>query len=158
MLRSTAGTSRAWPFLAVGTACVVAGGLVAAVTATAPSELGAWAAAYLVLVGGVAQVGLGLGQAALAAREPSTGLVATECALWNAGNTAVLLGTIFAVPLLVDAGGALLVATLVLLLRGVHGRDGPARNDRDRRWIRYGFRILVLILAVSIPIGLALAA
>jgi len=38
------------PFGIVGVVCVVAGGLVAAATAPAPTEHGGWAAAYLVLV------------------------------------------------------------------------------------------------------------
>lgn len=46
----------ALPFLAIGTACVIAGGFVAAVTAHAPAEHASWAAAYLVLVAGVAQM------------------------------------------------------------------------------------------------------
>src|SRR5579875_3107512 len=98
------------PFAAFGTACVIAGGLVAAATAPAPSGHGSWAAAYLVLVGGVAQVALGAGQALLAPRSPSRRLVAAEFAGWNAGNAAVLAGTLAGVTPLVDAGGALLVA------------------------------------------------
>src|SRR5664280_344044 len=46
--------SAALPFAAVGAACIVAGGLVAAVSAPAPSEHASWAAAYLVLVVGAA--------------------------------------------------------------------------------------------------------
>src|SRR5664280_2796146 len=63
--------SAALPFAAVGAACIVAGGLVAAVSAPAPSEHASWAAAYLVLVVGVAQAALGVGQALLALRVPS---------------------------------------------------------------------------------------
>ena len=49
------------PFVAIGVLCVIAGGLTAGVTAPAASERSSWASAYLVLVAGVAQVGLGLG-------------------------------------------------------------------------------------------------
>lgn len=56
----------ALPFAIVGTACVIAGGLVAAATAPAPSEHGSWAAAYLVLVAGMAQVALAMEQGMLA--------------------------------------------------------------------------------------------
>ena len=38
------------PFGIAGVACIVAGGLVAAVTAPAATEHASWAAAYLVLV------------------------------------------------------------------------------------------------------------
>ncbi|HEY5019315.1 MAG TPA: hypothetical protein VII59_21295, partial [Streptosporangiaceae bacterium] len=86
--------SAASPFVAMGTACVVAGGLVAAAVAMAPSELGSWAAAYLVLVGGVAQVALGAGLALLAPRPPGRRAVIAGLAGWNAGNGAVLAGTL----------------------------------------------------------------
>lgn len=85
--------SAALPFVVLGAACVVAGGLVAAAVAMAPSQLGSWAAAYLVLVGGVAQVALGAGQALLASRPPGRRAVAAGVAGWNAGNGAVLAGT-----------------------------------------------------------------
>ncbi len=61
---------RSAPAAAVGAASVVVGGLVAAVTATAPSEHGAWLAAYLVLGCGVAQIALAAGQALLATGSP----------------------------------------------------------------------------------------
>jgi hypothetical protein len=82
------------PFGIVGVICVVAGGLVAAVTAPAATEHGGRAAAYLVLVAGVAQVGLGFGQALLAPGPLSARLVAIEVAVWNLGNAAVLAGTL----------------------------------------------------------------
>jgi hypothetical protein len=44
--------SAALPFVALGAVCVVAGGLVSAASAFAPSEHAAWAAAYLVLLAG----------------------------------------------------------------------------------------------------------
>ena len=50
------------------------GGCVAAASSVAPSETASWAAAYLVLVGGVAQVFLGLGQVLVA--RPSASLAA----------------------------------------------------------------------------------
>ena len=53
-------------FGAVALLCVVAGGLVAAVTGPLRLEHGSWAAAYLVLVGGVAQGALGIAQYFLA--------------------------------------------------------------------------------------------
>ncbi len=56
----------ALPFGAAGAVCVVAGGLVSAAIAPALSELGSWAVAYLVLVGGAAQAAVGTGHALLA--------------------------------------------------------------------------------------------
>jgi hypothetical protein len=134
---------------------VTAGGVLAAVTAPAPSEHTTWAAAYLVLVGGVAQAGLGLGQAMFATRGTSSRLIAAEVAGWNLGNAAVLAGTLLDLTVLVDFGGVLLVVTLGLLARGLRGGVSPA--DRAGRWLLRGYRLLVLILLISIPVGLVLA-
>lgn len=143
------------PFTAVGVACVLAGGLVAAATSPAPTEHTSWAAAYLVLVGGVAQVGLGLGQAMFTART-STPVITLQTTGWNLGNAAVLTGTLLGDTAWVDLGGALLLVTLGLLsrslistrVREVHGVG---------RWCLHGYRLLVLTLLVSIPVGLLLA-
>ncbi len=144
------------PFAVIGTGCVVAGGLVSAATAPTPTVHAAWAVAYVVLVAGVAQVALGFGQAVLAPQVPSRRRVAAELAGWNGGNAAVLVGTLTGVTPLVDSGGVVLVVTLVSLVVAVRGAD-----RRDGRpwgpWPLYGFRLLVLVLLVSIPIGLLLA-
>lgn len=141
----------ALPFAAVGGACVIAGGLVAAATAPAPSEHGTWASAYLVLVAGVAQLALGVGQALLAPSPPSRHVVVVECTVWNAGNTAVLAGTLLSLVPLVDAGGVLLVLALSLLTLEVRGAG------RRGGWGLRLYRLLVAVVLVSIPIGLLLA-
>jgi hypothetical protein len=146
---------RAAPAAAVGAASVVVGGLVAAVTATAPSEHGAWLAAYLVLVGGVAQIALAVGQALLATGSPSPRTLAVEITAWNLGNVAVVVGTLTGHPTLVGLGGALLVLALALLGTGV--RRAGHRGDRLRWWALLAFRLLLLTLLVSIPVGLWLA-
>lgn len=146
-----AGLRRALPFAVVGTACVIAGGLVAAATAPAPSEHGSWAAAYLVLVAGVTQVALGVGQALLAHVPPPLRVVLGEFVAWNAGNAAVLAGTLAGVVPVVDAGGILLVVALVLWASGVRGA-GP-----HSRWGLRLYRMLVGLMLVSIPVGLFLA-
>jgi hypothetical protein len=141
----------ALPFVVLGSACIVAGGLVSAVTAMAPSEHGSWAAAYLVLVAGVAQIGLGAAQAALAPRAPSRRLIAAEVALWNLGNAAVMAGTLAGRLWLVDVGGGVLVVALAAFgyaVRGAGQRGG---------WLLAAFRLLVAVLLVSIPVGLWLA-
>lgn len=141
------------PFLVVGAVCVIAGGLVAAATAPNPSEHGSWAAAYLVLVAGVAQIGLGAGQAAFAGRT-SQRTVLAEIVGWNLGNAAVLAGTLAGVAVVVDLGGAALLIVLVLLLRGPLT---PAAAPSGRgRWLLHGYRALLLLLIVSIPVGLVL--
>ncbi|MGH3208308.1 MAG: hypothetical protein ACRDNO_11150 [Trebonia sp.] len=140
------------PFAALGTACVVAGGLVAAAVGEAPSQLGAWAAAYLVLVGGVAQVALGAGQTLLAPPLPGRRTVAAELTGWNAGNGAVLAGMLLGATWLTDIGGAVLVVTLALALAGVRGAA------RRPSWPLHVYRVLLALVLVSIPVGLVLAA
>ncbi|MEO6822374.1 MAG: hypothetical protein ABI468_08030 [Candidatus Nanopelagicales bacterium] len=139
----------AGPPLVLGVASVILGGLVAAVTTPMGWQHGAWAAAYLVLVTGVAQIGLGLGQAMLAMTPPSPTLVVVQVSGWNLGSAAVILGTLAAAPAVVSVGGVLLVACLGLLVFGVRGgRAG---------WLLWTYRGLVLLLLVSIPVGLVLS-
>jgi len=143
------------PFTAIGVLCITAGGLLAAATASAPSEHTTWAAAYLVLVGGIAQVGLGFGQATFTAGT-STPVLASQVAGWNLGNAAVLAGTLQGSTAVVDLGGALLVVTLGLLARGL-SPTGVRPVGGAGRWCLYGYRVLMVILFVSIPVGLVLA-
>lgn len=142
---------RAAVFLLIGGASVIAGGLTAAITAPAPSEHATWAAAYLVLVAGVAQIGLGAGRAWLAERTPSTGRLVAELGTWNLGNAAVIGGTVSGLTAVVDLGGGLLFAASALLLAAV-------RNPRRSGWPLTLYRALIVIVLASIPIGLTLAA
>lgn len=142
------------PFVVLGVLGVVAGGLLAAVTAPAPTERATWAVAYLVLVWGVAQVGLGAGQGLCASRL-STGLVVAQVAGWNLGSGAVVAGTVSGVPAVADGDGALLVVTLILFARGLTG--GPARRRAGvPSWGRWSYGLLITVLLVSIPVGLIL--
>lgn len=136
-------------FISLGMVFVVAGGLISAVTASVPSQRTAWLVAYLVLIGGAAQIGLGYGQSRLADENPSQRRVLGEVLAFNLGNAAVIAGTFLVQPYFVDAGGAAIVVSLVLFWTGARGRR--------RGWLRYVYVILVAILIVSIPIGLALA-
>ncbi len=141
----------ALPFVTVGAACVVCGGLVAAATAPAPSEHGSWAAAYLVLVAGVTQIALGAGRVLLAPAPAFGRRVAAEFAAWNGGNAAVLAGTLAGTVAAVDAGSVLLVLTLALLAWDVRG----ARRGGGW-WLRL-YWLLIGLLLVSVPIGAVLA-
>ncbi|MGH3423484.1 MAG: hypothetical protein ACRDO8_02070, partial [Nocardioidaceae bacterium] len=78
-------------------------------------------------------------------------LVAADFALWNAGNAAVVAGTLVDAVRLVDVGGGLLVLALALIVGAVRGG-----SPRGRRQL-YAFRLLVVVLLVSIPVGLLLA-
>ncbi|WP_010549288.1 hypothetical protein [Brachybacterium paraconglomeratum] len=139
------------PFRLLALVWVIAGGLTAAVTGPLGLEHGSWSAAFQVLVGGVLQGVLGIAQYGLAARAPGRAVLLAELLAWNLGGLAVIGGTVLGAPLLVDAGGALLVATMVLMLRAVGRRaQGPA-------WLLWVFRAALVLTAVSIPVGLVLA-
>ena len=144
-------SGRPGPAGVLGTVSVVAGGLVAAVTGPLQLAHGSWAAAYLVLINGVAQVALGKAQAALAPRAPSRAVLAAQLAAWNLGGAAVIGGTLVRMPLIVDVGGLLLVIALALMVRTVRGRTTAPR------WALWTYRLLLIIVLVSIPIGLVLA-
>ena len=137
------------PFGLMGTVCVIGGGLLAAITAHAPSEHSSWAAAYLVLVGGVAQIGLGFGSAVLAPRVPSRTSRIGIFALWNIGNALVMAGVLVSLNVLVDAGGIALVIALVLALRTIRHSTSPAL-------LRRTYWLLAIVLGLSIPTGLVL--
>lgn len=133
----------------VAGAGIVVGGLVAAVTGPLGLEHGSWAAAYLVLVVGVGQLVLGVGQAALARKPPSPALRTWQACLYNLGNAAVLVGTFSESAVGVLTGGALLLVALVLFLGGLRGA-------RTGVWtVLYG--VMAAVLAISIPIGLVLS-
>ncbi|UTT68019.1 hypothetical protein NMQ03_11970 [Arthrobacter sp. DNA4] len=138
-------------FGAVALLCVVAGGLVAAVTGPLHLEHGSWAAAYLVLVGGVAQGALGIAQYFLAPKRLTGWKSVAELVAWNGASAAVIGGTLIGNPWVVDAGGALLVVALALMFRTVQGRGATSG------WPLWGYRALLVVIAVSIPIGLVLA-
>lgn len=134
------------PFALAGGVCIVVGGLIAAATAVVPSAQSAWAAAYLVLIGGVAQLLLGGGQLALTGRPQAPRLIAVELALWNVGDAVVIAGALVGSRLLVAAGGVLLVAALAAFLRGVASGAGHTG------WL-WAYRALTAFLLVSTAAG-----
>ncbi|MDN5762063.1 MAG: hypothetical protein L0H41_07095 [Microlunatus sp.] len=137
------------PFAGVGLAAVVAGGMIAAAVAHAPTEPLVWLVAYLVLIVGVAQAALGVGQHRLADRRLSPAWLWAEFALYNLGNAGVIVGTLLDLTLLVDVGGVLLVVALIGFLLGSRGAGKGAL-----RWL---YRILIVLLLISVPVGLVLA-
>jgi hypothetical protein len=139
------------PFLLVGAACIVAGGIVAAVTRPTGFGEGSWLAAYLVLVTGVAQIALGAGQAWLSAGVPTRRLALRELVAWNAGVAAVIAGTLIGAPLLTTLGGLASLVALALFLGGVR------RTGVVPAWAALGYRGVAVIVLVSIPVGLVLA-
>lgn len=146
---------RRWPaarsFVVVGSLCVVAGGLVAAVTGPTDFEPGSWLAAYLVLVGGVAQIASGAGQAWLSADQPPTRLVRAEVIGWNLALLAVVVGTLSSFPVATTIGGVITAAVLVAFLLGTR----HARRQVGGAALLY--RALVIFVLLSAPVGILLA-
>lgn len=147
---------RTAPALVIALAVTVAGGFVAAITAHEPTEHATWATAYLVLVGGVATLGLAIGRGFLSPEQVSSRRLASELAAWVVGNALVVTGTVADTTWLVDLGGVFLVVALALVALGVRGGQG-GRGGRGPGWVRAGFSALVVLLLVSIPVGLVLA-
>ena len=145
---SAAGTL---PVRAIALLWVITGGLVAAVTSPLGLEHGSWSSAFQVLVGGVMQGALGIAQHHLAAGRIGRRTLLAQLLSWNLGCLAVIGGTLITAPLLVDAGGLLLVVAMVLMIRAVgRGARGPA-------WALWLFRAALVVTAASIPVGLVLA-
>ena len=95
-------------FLAMAALTIVGGGATAAAMAHAPSRKLFWAVAYLVLVVGVTQALLGLGQALLAARQTAVSVRLVEWLMFNLGSAGVICGTLWPLHPLVLAGTVLL--------------------------------------------------
>lgn len=147
-------TTRA--FATVGVGCIVAGGLIAAVTGPLSLEHGSWLAAYLVLVGGVAQYAMGRARVWFPRRAQPQLWGWVGFLGWNVGNAAVIVGTLLGLPPVVYLGSALLVATLLIALDATRPLSGSAR-DSDSRLLGWAYRTMLLVLAVSIPVGMTLS-
>jgi hypothetical protein len=126
---------RARPYSIAAAAFMVAAIVAALVRAIVPFAHGWWLVAYLLLVGGVAQVLLGYG-ASPPTRHRSSG---ARFWLWNAGTVAVAISDLSGAPAGVLAGSLVLLAALTLFAR--HGaRRGP-------------YLLLILFLAGSVLVG-----
>lgn len=153
MIVDTAQSGTRWKtassFVICGFVAIAAAGLLAAVTASIPQRQILWAIAYLVLVVGIAQIGLGTGQAWLAERRNGAPLLTAQFLAFNLGNAGVIGGTFADTSLLVDAGGVFLIVSLILFVWGTRG------SAKSR--LKTLYWILLAILIVSIPIGLILS-
>jgi hypothetical protein len=145
----TARWRAAKPFVALGVAAIVAGGLVAAVVARHPAEHPVWMSAYLVLIVGIAQIVFGAGQAWLSERPPSIGWIISEWIVFNLGNAGVVAGTLLGSFRMVVAGTLLFVAGIAAFLLGTRG---PMRGG----WLSV-YRILLGLVFLSSLAGLALS-
>ncbi len=138
------------PFLLTALLALLLAGLVAAAVAHAPTRPLVWMVAYLVLVAGVAQGVLGLGQAWLPERLPAPRWRAGEWLLFNLGNLGVIAGTLRVSPALVAAGTALFVAALLAFLLGVRGAGRGG-------WLLHAFRAVLVVTCLGACVGLALS-
>lgn len=136
-------------FFIVGAASIVLGGLAAAVTSPLGWAHGAWVAAYLVLVTGAAQVALGIGQDHFTDGDVSGRLSVAELVGLNIGSAGVIVGTLVPSPWIVDIGGLLVLVALALMLVAVQGARLSAAVVI--------YRLVIVLLVISIPIGLVLA-
>lgn len=139
-------------FAASAGALIVAGGLVAAVNSASPFAHGSWLAAYLVLVGGAAQVALGLAPVALPVAPPSSRLVRAQLVLWNSGALIVPAGVLGDSLALVATGSASLLAALCCFVAGARptGAAGPGGV--------FAYRALAVVLGISVVVGCGLVA
>jgi hypothetical protein len=133
---------------AVGAALIVVGGMVAAVTSPVALAKGSWLAAYLVLVCGVAQCVLAR-EGASTVTDAAAGRLRLSLVGWNGGNALVIVGVLTAMPIVVDVGGVLLLAVLIGALVATRHHAASARLML--------YRIALVLLIVSIPVGLILA-
>lgn len=137
------------PWLVTSGLAVVAGGLTAAAVAHAPTQPLVWMSAYLVLVVGLAQAVLGVGQAVLSVQPPPQRLVVAQWIVFNAANVGVVAGTLLGRVSMVAVGTTGFAVALSMFLYGV-------RNARSG-WQTHLFRALVAILGISAVVGMTLS-
>jgi hypothetical protein len=145
-------------YACAGASFIVAGAGVAVWNLVERFDHGWWLASFLVLVGGIAQVLLGLGQRALA-QHPSTARPGRaplrQAALWNAGTLLVPLGVLTDMRLPVVLGSVVLLLALCGVARDMRRADARPRERLGRH--RAPFVSLLVFLAISVLVGTALA-
>lgn len=142
------------PFLVTGLVGMIGGGFVAAVAGAVDWSAGAWTAAFVVLVVGMAQLVLGLAQAALAPVLLDRGRVWTQWLLWNIGCAGVIGGTQVDAPVPVAVGSVLFLAALLVSGVTVRAHSGLTGTPRTLLTV---YRVLLVLLCVSVFIGIVLS-
>lgn len=137
-------------FTVTGMVFVIAGAFVAAATGPLEWSKGSWLSAFMVLVCGVAVMAIGIAQqhspAPISMRTRLVQLVG-----WLVANALVAVGALTETTVVTAIGSILLFA--VLLLTVWVGRAIAA----TRHVWAYLYVAILLILAVSIPIGMVLS-
>ncbi len=139
------------PFVAIGAVSTIAGGIAAAVTGPTGWEHGSWVAAFMVLVTGVGQIGLGIGQAFLSEVQPSAIRVAVEATTLNAGAALVVAGTLASHSWLVSIGALVFASALVVFALTTWS------HETRHRWVGAAYVTLLVVLIMSTPVGIALS-
>lgn len=138
----------ALPFAIMGTIAVVGGSLLSAALAPTPSYHGNWAVAYIVLVAGVGQIVLGVGQTATTAGRVRRAVVVMQVLLLNLGSVATVIATVGDIRVLLYVAAALqLIALISFLWATRHGARGLTL---------VALRTVTVLLVISIPIGIVL--
>lgn len=133
-------------FLVTALAAIIAAGLISAMTAHAGSRALMWMVAYLVLVAGIAQGVLGLGQALLPARPPAPRWRIGQWLALNAGSASVIAGRLLELHWLIGFGTALVMLALAGFLVAVR-RHGSG-------WVSWLFRGVLWITLLGACTGL----
>jgi hypothetical protein len=143
----------------LATASLVAAASVAVLRATDPFDHGIWLVAYLFLVGFLAQLLLGRGQAALLANAslsgPPPAVRKAELVLWNFGVAIVPLGVLVETRLAVVWGTACLLGALYSFWSSA--RWALAAADEKHAALGRSYRMLLVFMATTAVTGLALA-
>jgi len=145
------------PRLFVGAASVALTAAIAAAAARAiePFAHGIWLTAYLFLVGFLAQLLLGRGQAMVAAAaSPADGNpppIGAQAILWNAGVVAVPLGVLLGARVFVVLGSLALLASLVMFWQERRPRHAGSGV------LEIGYVALIVFMGASVLVGTALA-
>jgi nitrite reductase (NO-forming) len=118
-----------------------------------------WLALHLLFLGGISQLVLGAGQffvcAFLATSPPPRRLIWAQLAAWNAGTLLVAVGVPTATSGLVDGGGGLIAAGLVLFALGL--RDMEQRSLQHAPWALRWYQASAACLGAGALLGVLMA-
>ncbi|MFI5037091.1 MAG: hypothetical protein ACHP93_01270 [Solirubrobacterales bacterium] len=118
-----------------------------------------WLALHLLLLGGISQLVLGAGQffacASLATDPPPRRLVWAQLAAWNMGTILVSVGVPTETTGLVDGGGALIAAGLLLFAAALRGME--RRSLQRAPWALRWYQASAACLGVGALAGVLMA-